>query len=159
MGQARERRRQAGEVRVAVTKVARSHDVMTTEVRLEAGEWPFDPIAPATVWTDDDRRVVDLHRLVRMDGDEATFESYDLTGETPQPGGPYRIVSWWDPPNSGRRRTETCDGIAGHTTNRAITRTVCSHGRRSTMVRRRTRWTTPGGSLSMLMRNTSATMH
>jgi hypothetical protein len=103
MGQARERRRQAGEVRVAVTKVARSHDVTTTEVRLAAGEWPFDPIA--TVWTDDDRRVVDLHCLMRMDGDEATFESYDLTGELPQPGGPYRIFSWWDP-NQFRAATD-----------------------------------------------------
>jgi hypothetical protein len=54
----------------------------------------LDPIAPATVWTDDDRGVVDLHRLVRMAGEEATFESYDLTHETPQPGGPYRMFSW-----------------------------------------------------------------
>lgn len=88
-----------------MTRVARSRDVTTTEVRLKAGEWPFDPIAPATVWTDDDRRVVDLHRLLQVDGEEATFESYDLTGELPRPGGPYRIFSWWDP-NQFRAATD-----------------------------------------------------
>jgi hypothetical protein len=88
-----------------VTKVARSHDVTTTEIRLDGGGWPFGPIAPTTVWTDEDRRVIDLHRLVRIDGDEATFEGYDLAGRLPQQGGPYRIFSWWDP-NQYRAATD-----------------------------------------------------
>lgn len=88
--------RQAGEVLVTIRRASRSGDVTTTELRLEDGQWPFDPIAPATLWTDEDRVVVELHKLVSLDGDTATFETYDLQGAPPEVGGPYRMYSWWN---------------------------------------------------------------
>jgi hypothetical protein len=95
MGQTREVRRQAGEVRVAITAAALSEDVLTTELRLVSGDWPFDPVAPATIWTDDDQPVVELHKLLRLGGDTATFES--IANSAPKAGGPYRMFSWWNP--------------------------------------------------------------
>jgi hypothetical protein len=89
--------RQAGEVRARITKADRSGEVTTTELRLESAEWPFDPVAPPTLWTDDNEPVVELHKLQTLEEDLATFESYNLDGGPPQPGGPYRMYSWWDP--------------------------------------------------------------
>jgi hypothetical protein len=89
--------RQAGEVGVSITSAERSGDVTTTELRLDSGEWPFDPLAPATLWAARDEPVTEVHKLLRLNGADAVFESYDLEGEVPQPGGPYRMYSWFTP--------------------------------------------------------------
>jgi hypothetical protein len=83
-------------VRVTITASSRAADVTTTDLRLGGGEWPYDPVAPATLWTDGDQAVLELHKLLRLNGDAATFESYDLDGDPPQSGGPFRRFSWWD---------------------------------------------------------------
>ena len=51
------------------------------------------------MWRDDPQwvRVIDLHRLVTLDGAVATFESYGLAVPLPNPGGPYSFISWWTP--------------------------------------------------------------
>ena len=49
------------------------------------------------MWTDEDQPVVELHKLLRLDGDAAMFEGYDLASSAPEPGGPYRVFSWWNP--------------------------------------------------------------
>jgi hypothetical protein len=101
--------RQAGEVRVTITASSRAADVTTTDLRLDGGDWPYDPIAPATLWTDDDEAVVELHKLLRLDGDAATFESYDLSGDPPQSGGPFRMFSWWDKNQYRAARYDDCE--------------------------------------------------
>jgi hypothetical protein len=93
----RDPRRQAGEVLATIIRASHSGDETTTELRLESDRWPFDPLAPATLWTNDNQPVIELHRLPRSDGRVAVFESYDESGELPQPGGPYRMYSWWNP--------------------------------------------------------------
>jgi hypothetical protein len=89
--------RQAGEIGVTITGATRSGYVTTTELRLDSGEWPFEPVAPATLWAARDEPVTHLHKLLRLDGADATFESYGPQGEVPQPGGPYRMYSWFTP--------------------------------------------------------------
>lgn len=71
-------------------------DVTTIDLRLDRGEWPYDPIAPATLWTDDDQSVLELHKLLRLDEDAASFASYDLDGDRSLAPGQYRMFSGWD---------------------------------------------------------------
>jgi hypothetical protein len=126
--------RQAGEVRVTIMAASRSGDVTTTELRLDSGEWPFEPVAPADLSNGEDQPVVELHKLVRLDGNTAVFESYDSPGVPPQPGGPYRMFSWWDP-NQFRAATDTgvrwqrrtYDEPGGHT-HCLLTFDVIDHG-------------------------------
>lgn len=49
-----------------------------TELRLSAGLWPTEPVAPATIWRDTTppERVLELHRLVARDDGTARFETY-----------------------------------------------------------------------------------
>lgn len=54
-------------------------------------------MAPGTVWGNDDQRVLDVHRLVALDGGDASFESYAIAEVTPEPGGRYSYYSWWTP--------------------------------------------------------------
>jgi hypothetical protein len=89
--------RHAGEVLATLEDVFRSGDVTTTELRLESDHWPLDPVAPATLWTEGNERVLDLHRLLRLHGELAVFESYDLDSGVPGPGGPHRMFAWWTP--------------------------------------------------------------
>jgi hypothetical protein len=82
---------------VRIVRASRAGDVITTEVRLEEGEWPSAPVAPASVWTDDHSRVIELHRQVDLTDDVAIFETYGIDGETPDPGGLYALYAWWSP--------------------------------------------------------------
>jgi hypothetical protein len=113
MTQSHEVRRQVGEIRVAITLASGAGDVTTTELRLVSGGWPFDPVAPATLSTDDDQPVAELHKLVKLDEHAAAFESYNLEGDAPDPGGPYRVFSWWDHGSRTRRPTPTWNGDEG----------------------------------------------
>jgi hypothetical protein len=85
-----------GERRVTITAASRTDDVTTVALALERGPWPSEPVAPASVWNDQGDRVVELHKLIRLERASAVFESYDLES-VPQPGGPYRMFSWWTP--------------------------------------------------------------
>jgi hypothetical protein len=84
------------DVLVEITGSRPSGSVTTTELRLAYGRWE-DPGAPATLWTDDDQRVIELHKPVRIDGNTAVFESYDLRYDPPPPGGLYHLIQWWTP--------------------------------------------------------------
>jgi hypothetical protein len=88
---------QADEIHVQISGASCSGQVTTTELRRQSGSWPLDPVAPASVWTDDNQLVVELHKLLHLDEDVAIFESYALTSRTPAIGGPYRMFSWWSP--------------------------------------------------------------
>jgi hypothetical protein len=90
------RPRQTG---VNIVKASTAGDVTTTELHREEGKWPSEPVAPATMWTDEtepSRKVIELHRLVRLDGEMAVFESYGAA-RAPSPGGPYSLYSWFRP--------------------------------------------------------------
>jgi hypothetical protein len=80
-----------------ITAASRAGDVTTVRLALESDRWPFEPVAPTTLWTDDNQRVVELHKLIRLEDDAAVFETYALAHEPPQPGGPYRMIGWWTP--------------------------------------------------------------
>ena len=97
VARAHEAVRQAGEVRVTITAVARSGDTTRTDLRLDDGEWPFEPVAPAMLCTDDRQPVIQLHKLLRLDDNTAALESYELAGEPPRPGGQYLMFSWLNP--------------------------------------------------------------
>jgi hypothetical protein len=81
-----------------------------TEPGLDGGGWPFDPVAPATLWTDDNEPLVELHKLRTLGEDLGIFESYNLDG------GPHRPVAriactpggTWG--NTTRQRTRTSNG-------------------------------------------------
>jgi hypothetical protein len=81
--------------------VGSSHegDVTITELRLIEGDWPSDPLAPATVWRGDaeGEPLIELHRLLDLDGGSARFESYALEEALPAPGGPHSFFAWWTP--------------------------------------------------------------
>jgi hypothetical protein len=86
---------------VSILQCSRVDDVVTTELCLKEGSWPAAPLAPATVWggEDDRERVIDLHRLVSLREDAATFESYGI-GEVQVSSGDevrHAFYSWWTP--------------------------------------------------------------
>jgi len=90
------RARQTG---VRIIKASSVGEAVTTELRLEEGEWPSEPLAPATVWADEaepSSKVIELHRLVRIDGEIAVYESYGAP-RAPSPGGTYSLFSWFRP--------------------------------------------------------------
>jgi hypothetical protein len=90
------RPRQTG---VQIVGGSSANGVTTTEVRLVEGSWPTEPVAPATIWADEtepSRKVIELHRLVRLDGEMAVFESYGVV-RAPSPGGPHSLLAWFTP--------------------------------------------------------------
>jgi hypothetical protein len=87
--------RQAG---VNILTASRAGEVTTTAIRLEDGEWPSPPVAPASVWADDEKTlVIELHRLTDLADNVAIFESYAVDDPVPAPGGPYALYGWWTP--------------------------------------------------------------
>lgn len=83
---------------VSIVRASRAGDVTTTEVRLEEGKWPSTPVAPASVREDEEPNVVtELHRLVDLTDDVATFETYGIDGKPLEPGGSYSLYAWWAP--------------------------------------------------------------
>jgi hypothetical protein len=84
---------------VEIVSASREGDVTTTELRLVEGDWPSDPLAPATVWRGDAEGValIELHRLLHLAGASAGFESYGLEAAVPAPGGPHSFFAWWTP--------------------------------------------------------------
>jgi len=81
------RPRQTG---VSIIAASSAGGVTTIELRRDEGKWPEAPTAPASAWSEETAptsKVVELHRLVRLDGETAVFESYDTSG-APQPGDP-----------------------------------------------------------------------
>lgn len=84
-----------GQALVDLVSSRLASDVRTTTVRLH-GELPPEPIAPAGLyhqlpWLS----VLDLHRLVRIEASELTFETYGPT-DAADPGE-YVLQSWWIP--------------------------------------------------------------
>jgi hypothetical protein len=84
---------------VNIISTSRTEEVLATELELEEGAWPSLPMAPATIWggVDGKERVFDLHRLVELDGDTASFESFGVEVPSLLPAGPYDLISWWRP--------------------------------------------------------------
>jgi hypothetical protein len=72
---------------------------MTTELLLEEGDWPSEPLAPASVWTLDAEPalLIELQRLLALSGRSATFETYGYSPVVLSPGGHYSLISWWNP--------------------------------------------------------------
>ena len=72
---------------------------MTTELLREAGDWPSEPLAPASVWTLDAEPalLIELQRLLALSGRSATFETYGYSPAVLSPGGHYSLISWWNP--------------------------------------------------------------
>ena len=72
---------------------------MTTELLLEDGDWPSEPLAPASVWSLDAEPalLIELHRLLALSGLSATFETYGYSPVVLTPGGHYSLISWWNP--------------------------------------------------------------
>lgn len=90
------RPRQTG---VRIVSGSRASGVVTTELLLEEGAWPAEPVAPATVWTEKVKptsKLIELHRLVKLGGETAIFESYG-TERVPKPGGLYSLFAWFTP--------------------------------------------------------------
>jgi hypothetical protein len=86
----------SGETLAAIVAADESGGVVSTTLELIEGEWPSEPLAPATLWTATVDPILELHKLVRREGKTATFETYGVT-EAPKSGGPYRLFSWWRP--------------------------------------------------------------
>jgi hypothetical protein len=84
---------------VNIVRASREGDVTTTELWLQEGAWPSAPLAPATVWSGDVDRLllIELHRLVDLEGASARFESYELETALPPIGGPHSFFAWWTP--------------------------------------------------------------
>jgi hypothetical protein len=84
---------------VNIISSSREGDVTMTELRLQEGDWPPAPVAPATVWKGDAEGVplIEVHRLVDLDGLSARFESFAIETALPAPGGPHSFFSWWTP--------------------------------------------------------------
>jgi hypothetical protein len=84
---------------VSIVGASAVGDVTTTELRLDEGKWPSEPLAPANVWNDESAPsvlVMELHRLVSTRGTTAIFESYGIE-RLPPPGGPYAMYAWFRP--------------------------------------------------------------
>jgi hypothetical protein len=90
-------RTRAGEKLVTITAASRTGEITTVALDLESDHWPGAPVAPATLWTDDNKRVIDLHKAISVDDNSAVVESYDLREDPPQHGGPFSMIGWWMP--------------------------------------------------------------
>jgi hypothetical protein len=91
------RARQTG---VHIIKASSAGKVVTTELRLEEGNWPSEPAAPATMWadeTDPSRKVTKLHLLVRLDGEMADGIFLDRFDDSGAEAGHTRHQSVEDP--------------------------------------------------------------
>jgi hypothetical protein len=84
---------------VNIVSSSREGDVTATELRLHEGAWPPAPLAPATLWSGEAEGVplIELHRLVELDGVSARFESFAIETAPPAPAGPHSFFSWWTP--------------------------------------------------------------
>ncbi len=87
------------QTRTIAEVVAASAAEDTLQVTLRIHPVPFDPVAPASLYAGEnyDVRVLDLHRVIRREGDEITFESFDLAAVLPAAGDTYLFSAWWVP--------------------------------------------------------------
>jgi hypothetical protein len=84
---------------VSIVAAYGDQDVISTELRLMAGRWPTDPLAPATIWRDTapPERVLELHRLIARDENTLRFETYGGSWSLPEAVDPLLFYSWWTP--------------------------------------------------------------
>ena len=80
-----------------VTDVMKNGDVVITT--LEVTQVPSDPLSPAGLYLDkpDDHEAIQLHKLIKADGNALTYETYRHQGLLPKPGNIYIYRVWWTP--------------------------------------------------------------
>jgi len=75
-----------------------SSRVVRVTVRLSGRLVP--PLSPASLFnpdSDSDSATIELHRLIELDGDVATFESFGMREPLPNVGERLIFQSWWTP--------------------------------------------------------------
>ena len=85
---------------VEVLAAARLDDVTTIRVRLDEGDLPIHPIAPAGLYSGEraDREVAQLHKLISRNTDGTLdFETYSADTPLPEEGSRFVLRAWWLP--------------------------------------------------------------
>lgn len=83
-------------IRVTEVKVDQGNSIITIAFDLQVDLTKLDPICPATLYRDEDARssLLDLHRLLSIQGQSATCISFDSSTEVVV-GETYFHQGWW----------------------------------------------------------------
>lgn len=85
--------------RVTIREVSVEGNIchITVELSDEAFTRLRPPLSPATLWRDDDPHIklIELHRLITLDGQYATFETVVESSPDVASGDVVQFISWW----------------------------------------------------------------